>query len=752
MKIRNAILGAGLWVVAAGASALSLGASRGSVVLGSPLDLTFEVQPDAGTDVASSCVTASVKAGDIPLSDAQVRLTPLAAGVRVQVRNVVDEPVVLVTLSAGCAGRTTRTYTFLADPPQALQRGGRAPAGTTPLASVPLVVEAARDRTVPPVVEADTGASSKASSQPRPPYRTPSVRKEARPAPAAGGVDKASSRSARAVAPKDADRSRLVMEPLDTWLEVPLTLRSTLELPQAPASETNPQREQAAALWRNLNRDPQAPVEDVDARRKLESELTQLQARTTRDQAAAVELQRQLDEAEGRFDPWIVYALAAALAAALGGMAWMWRRSGQTAATAARSWRESVAVSKRKAEPKDIVELERLEEVPSHPADRWGRPVSSPAAAKPSSAASSVDILLEPEHVTPEMAGFVETPVVAGGNPEPVLQHIINPEELFDIQQQAEFFVSVGEHDQAVEVLRQHIDAHEETSPVAYLELLRLYRTLSRAADFNVLRQRFMRHFNANVPEFASFDRRGKSLDQYLDALAEIEAQWSSPEVLYVLEKHMFYRSGEGRKTAFDLAAYDDLLLLLAIAQTTPATARGAPPPRKRTTPMPQSFEAAAAHALSALTPLSPMDTTPDFPLDSLAAALEFGFEPPAPPAPPVSAAVEPEASLQEVDAAKGPETMPQAPLLADLVVSAPAPLAGASRAYRPAATVAAPASTFTLDIDLSDPVPITISDLPPVPVTPPPPPGQPIGFGSSNDLMELSLELEPLKPGEKKL
>lgn len=35
----------------------------------------------------------------------------------------------------------------------------------------------------------------------------------------------------------------------------------------------------------------------------------------------------------------------------------------------------------------------------------------------------------------------------------------------------------------------------------------------------------------------------------------------------------------------FDLAAYEDLLLLYAIAQTTPASVRGAPPPRARTTP-----------------------------------------------------------------------------------------------------------------------------------------------------------------------
>jgi hypothetical protein len=163
---------------------------------------------------------------------------------------------------------------------------------------------------------------------------------------------------------------------------------------------------------------------------------------------------------------------------------------------------------------------------------------------------------------------------------------------------------------------------------------------------------------------------------------------------------------------------------------------RGAPPPRKRTTPKAQSFEAAAAHALSALTPLSPLDTTPDFPLDSLAAALEFGFEPPTQPA------------AAGAEAPDGPATMPtQTQGLDDeFLDSVPVPAPAATRA---AATPSA--STFTLDIDLSEPVPITISDLPPVPVTPPPPPGQPVGFGSSNDLMELSLELEPLNPPGKK-
>ena len=127
VKLRNNILGAGLWAIAAGASALSLGASRGAVVLGSSLDLTFDVQPDTGSDVASSCVAATVKSGDAQLSESKVFVTPLPetsgrTGVRVQASVAIDEPIVQVTLTAGCAGRVTRTYIFL----QTLRRRHRA--------------------------------------------------------------------------------------------------------------------------------------------------------------------------------------------------------------------------------------------------------------------------------------------------------------------------------------------------------------------------------------------------------------------------------------------------------------------------------------------------------------------------------------------------------------------------------------------------------------------------------------------------
>ena len=163
---------------------------------------------------------------------------------------------------------------------------------------------------------------------------------------------------------------------------------------------------------------------------------------------------------------------------------------------------------------------------------------------------------------------------------------IVNPGELFDIQQQAEFFVSVGEHQQAIDVLKNHIADHRKTSPLAYLELLRLYHTLSRVDEFAQLRTQFIQSFHARVPEFAAFSHPSRSLERYTDALAEIEAQWTSAAVTDLLQSYLFADKGSAMVEPFDLAAFDDLLLLLSIAQTTPPSARGEPAPRERTTPM----------------------------------------------------------------------------------------------------------------------------------------------------------------------
>lgn len=752
-----------MWVVALGASALSMGNGRGAVVIGSPVDLSFDIQPDQGSDIGSSCIGATLVAGDTPISPSRVRVTPQAesagraAFVRVQTTSAVDEPVLTVSLTAGCTGKVTRTYTFLADPP------GRVPA---PVAAGQLPVVPAA---LPGNPGVSAGTSGQASASSSPPDRNaagvPARGAAAAPSRAAA-ASAAAARAPRASAPAAAAAParttarviaspqapapatpgpRLVLEPLDLWLESPVALRASNQLLSTPAEEASPQRAEAAAAWKALNATPESLAQDAERLRVLEAEAKTVRAGSAQQLATTQQLQQQLDEANERFPAMVVYVLGALLLLALGLLAWVWQRSSRQAALSEKSWRESVKVSAVDSSAPTAGQVdpgwEPLETlpIPSMKGDllapsgsaalfKDAKPVSAPAPlyAAPTAVAA---------------AAAARVPVSPPKAPAPSVEparalQIVNPDDLFDIQQQAEFFVSVGEHNQAVEVLRKHIVDHKETTPVAYLELLRLFHTLSRAEDFMQLRSQFMRYFNAKVPEFSAFNRQGRPLDRYPEALAEIEAEWSSPAVLHTLDKFLFHRPGNTVEP-FDLAAYDDLLLLLGIAQTTPSSARGAPPPRKRTTPVEDSFEAAAERGLSFLSPLD--NTEPDFPLDSLAASLEFDFGSAAPSSAPAPIARQ-----------SGPAELTLAPAsgLAPVagVSSAPAPLAAAQRALPRNPPAAYTKSSVNLDVDLSEPLHLTLSDLPPVPITPPPPPGQAVGFGAENDLMELRLELEQRK------
>ena len=331
---------------------------------------------------------------------------------------------------------------------------------------------------------------------------------------------------------------------------------------------------------------------------------------------------------------------------------------------------------------------------------------------------------------------------------------MLHPEELFDLQQQAEFFISVGEHEQAIEVMKQHIEENRTASPLMYLELLRLYRSLSRRTDFSDLRAQFQQHFNALVPEFSAFQGGGRrTLLDYPDVAASIEAVWSDSAVLALLESYIFCQHN-GQKTVvepFELPAYDDLLLLYAIASTIPAETRGAPPPRQRTMP-----HTVAEPAQSP--PLEPLNLPEQDLLSpaALPALDEVDFD----LAPFLDAALLAPLPVAQSEASLALEAAQAAPALGNLIeydahqlsnraalASAPVP----APAPQPRATQSAWTLDLDLDLDLSDPNALELADLPlltesaipALAVTPPPAPGASIGFGAVSDRFEARFDLE---------
>ena len=69
------------------------------------------------------------------------------------------------------------------------------------------------------------------------------------------------------------------------------------------------------------------------------------------------------------------------------------------------------------------------------------------------------------------------------------------------------------------------------------------------------------------MPVFENFNETGKGLEHYRSTLARIESQWPAPGTLALIEELVFRKPGAHEDEAFDLAAYQELLLLYSVAK-----------------------------------------------------------------------------------------------------------------------------------------------------------------------------------------
>ncbi|MVT28287.1 hypothetical protein GO496_05520 [Acidovorax citrulli] len=538
-----------------------------------------------------------------------------------------------------------------------------------------------------------------------------------------------------------------MMEPLDVWLDGPLPLRQSPELADTGGTASPEQRARAAALWKALN----TPVEDVQRAAgqaaQLEGAVATERARAASERAAAADLRQRLDDAESdRFPSVVVYALVGLVVALALLAAWLWgprpqggglrldrsRRCQQPAPGARR--RAAGAGKLRAGDPAAGRGARRASEAPARDAQPGvgfrgqgasgaGRTSGAPAGCRPGRAGQ-----LPPSRVrglsfrrgagrgagddAQRAAGSRACACARAGCAGPCALHGTGADGGARARRGAPAWRARSPKTCSTSSSRRNSSCRwasttrpspcsGSTSPP--MEIPRHSPTwsccvsttpLGRVEGFHQLREQFCAQFNVSVPEFGNFHRSGKTLQGFPDALAAIEAEWSSPAVLGVIEGFLFRQADAPKAAQFDLAAFDDLLLLLAIAQTTPASARGPAPPRPRTTPN-------------------------EIPADEVQAAA----------APVRAASAEPEEELRSFDTLSAgltweslPAPLPRAPS------TAPSPLHEDPDAM--------------LDIDLSEPPHLTLSDLPPVPVTPPPAPGQSVGFGM-DEKMELRLELD---------
>ena len=108
----------------------------------------------------------------------------------------------------------------------------------------------------------------------------------------------------------------------------------------------------------------------------------------------------------------------------------------------------------------------------------------------------------------------------------------VNTKEMLDIRQQAEFFMTLGQHQEAVDILAENIDAGLEANPLVYLDLLKVLHTLGRKAGYDHYRNAFNAIFSGRVPEYAGFNHGGDGLEAHPDVCRRIVQLWPSEEAV----------------------------------------------------------------------------------------------------------------------------------------------------------------------------------------------------------------------------
>lgn len=630
--------------------ALSLGRMTGAVFIGQALDVKVNVQWEASDAVDVSCFSTEVLHADTPQDPSKIslQLEPLAgagtpAGVlRIRSQSLVDEPVVTVTVRGGCQSKTQRRYVLLADvasnvvgAPEvglpvvgavAERRAGPsssgvpiAPAsGSSSAAAAPVHAAAAREK-----------STSGEATKPRVPTRAARTAQEGAVLVSPDNVAKPSGKAAlplaqeataratsRTVAPaqRSSGRARLKLDVLDLSVDYDPVLRASTELSSLPV-EDPVKRAQAQLWWKQLNASPEEVLREAEQVQQLSKELTALRDLTAQNQKGLVELEARVQRAkEERYANPLVYGLAVALLLSLVALYGFWRRSGSSA----QHWSEGLA------EPLGFPSSELHDQdsvlVPVAELAELSEPVPPPAAAP----AVDIDIDLDgAQHATPAPATVqvpaaptsqtAQAPIPRADEVSPkfrrthdaravrhkdfqnsvaTVMRSIDSEEVIDVREQAEFFMSLGQHDKAIEVLTSRIALCGESSPLVCLDLLRILHVLGRKADYEFMRSEFHIWFTGRVPAFGHFEETGRSLEAYPHVMKRIVALWPGTRALEFIEDCLFHQEGETDGVQFDLEAYRDLLLLHALAKrmvrTTDDLAASEPirvPPRAKTVP-----------------------------------------------------------------------------------------------------------------------------------------------------------------------
>jgi len=557
------------------AAALGFGDFRANVLLGQPLNLALPVSLGEGETLTSDCASADVQSGDSRLQPGTVRVRVTQgrdgseAVVRISTTVAIDEPVVNVTISAGCPTRITRTLVLLADPPlvnvaeepRAAPSGAPSPAASTqpaapstaatatplpaPRASRPATPERATRTTAPRSV-------ARASDSALPQTATAAPRPRSRPAATAPATPPK--------APVAEERPRLQLDGGQVATTAPAVL----------AAEAQASAARGAALV------AEAAASAAQQRMKdMEAEVARLRADAKAQTEALVELRKQI--AQDRNRPaeagWLMPALMA-FAGVMGALAlwlaWRLRQQQQVRVTQRDAWYErgapaSVAPSVAGRDEDSDYQAEMSSRIPPT------LPPPLPPTPKPSlnppsmfdTRAGGLDSMISPPTMPAHTMVTVPT---SGQRIDDESSRAMSVDEQIDLEQQADFFIALGHDESAIDLLMAHLRSTGGGTPLPFLKLLEIHGRRGDREAYERTRVRFNQRFNSVAPEWQADPKVGRSLEDYPLVVGRIQAAWPTPLDAMAELEALLFRRGAGSEM-FELPAYQEVLFLYQLAR-----------------------------------------------------------------------------------------------------------------------------------------------------------------------------------------
>lgn len=618
---------AGLALLLAGQAAMALGLGRVSTqsYLGNPLEFSIALSAVPSDALSADCITADVFAGDSRVSPemVRVRVNRNAEGTPTSLRIItgtrIDEPVASVELTLDCGTRMSRRYVVFVDPPivnMAQAEGGEPAVASAvprrPMASRDIAPSASPRRSRATRSAATTvqpGGTGTASAARQRRIARAEAARTARAAAAATAPAERGSRlkleSAPAISAGAPVKERVAAGAPGSASAVAGGLAVATAAAGAAAASAPPSAASGAASAAGLLGELVAKAEadalalNAERLRALEERMNRLRTDNTNLQKSMADLQTRLAEAEAtRYANPLVYGLVAALALLLlAVIALLWRqaslrkesdwlkaaaadngeRRGDTRSPAARS---AVTPTSRGAA---VAALAAGAGAAGAAAASTARPAhtgeeTSPAAALRPPAEPALDegaVVSEAPSPAPVPA---PAPVATGPHESTSVHQAdreVTVEELIDLEQQADFFVVLGQDDAAIDLLMGHVQGTGGASPLPYLKLLEIHRRRDEREAYDRVRERFNRRFSAFAPEWEAHTGHDRALEDYPAVIERLQGLWPEPtKAMDALAGLLFQRDLTAQ--TYDLPAYGELLFLYSLARE---RAEHEPPP-----------------------------------------------------------------------------------------------------------------------------------------------------------------------------